>query len=153
MSASSQEMPPAPALASDSALQLALVSCACELVSFLFARPQQLFPAACKLIGSTEYMLEMWQAVQLYIKFGRMSAQEDTPSAVLHYFAYMRMRILDELAFAHSSTVFDAMLSDPIKNSRLHLQVCDSCQAALTHLCEACYALLREGHDCLSSHC
>ena len=128
--------------ASDSAIQLALLSCACELVAFLLVDPQKPFPAACQRMASGQYMLEMWEAVHLFMKhltptMATTSAsqglpcraatlppgRDQAPAAALNYLAFIRMRLLDELALAPGSTVFDAMLSDPEKHGKLHAQV------------------------------
>lgn len=106
--------------AADSALQLALLSCACELVSFLLVDPPQLFPAACRYMASSKHMLEMWEAVQMYMQHLR---DHSTPAALIHYLVFIRMRILDEYAFAHGSTVYDAMHCDPQKGGKPHDQV------------------------------
>ncbi len=117
------QAPAASSLASDSALQLALLSCSCELVSFFLVESQQLFPAAWQRMGSSQYMMEMWEAVQLFIKHSTCSEKNTAPSAVIHYLAFMRMRILEEFAFAPGSTVFDAMLSSPDPVQKLQTQV------------------------------
>ena len=112
--------------AADSALQLALLSCACELVSFLLVDPQQLFPAACRRMASSKLMLEIWEAVQLCLQH---LEDPTTPAAVLHYLAFMRMRILDEYALAPGSTIYDAMLCGPQTDGKLYGQVCSGISA------------------------
>ena len=120
-SASSSAHPAEHTFAADSALQLALLSCACELVSFLLVDPQQLFPAACRRMASSKLMLEMWEAVQLCMQHLR---DPTTPAAVLQYLAFMRMRILDEYALTPGSTIYDAMLNGPQTDGKLYGQVC-----------------------------
>ena len=106
--------------AADSALQLALLSCACELVSFLLVDPPQLFPAACRCMASSKHMLEMWEAVQLFLQHLKC---QSTPAAILHYLVFIRMRILDEYAFAQGSTIYHAMHCDSQKDGKVHDQV------------------------------
>ncbi|KAK9844599.1 hypothetical protein WJX74_004435 [Apatococcus lobatus] len=119
-STSSTACPTAWSFAADFALQLALLGCACELVSFLLVDPQQLFPAACRQLASSKLVLELWEAVQLSIQHLQDQA---TPAAVIQYLAFMKMQILDELAWAPGSTIYDAMLCDPQKNQQLFNQV------------------------------
>ena len=96
------------ALARNQPLQYALLTCAVEVTCFC-GTGQASFPSIASALGQAPAALDLWEAAQHFLFFLAAETAMPLADSVGSYLIFMRMRVMEDLAWRTGSTLYSAI--------------------------------------------